>query len=95
MNESEVDVDKLCKNCQHQISLHIPNCTTLLEDGNDENVCKCNRPEFYNVVISGKYIGWTEIHCNNCGKLVAYIDSSIENIEDFKIMCKNCIIHHH
>ena len=95
MNESEVDVDKLCKNCQHQISLHMPNCTTLLENGNNENVCNCNKPEFYNVVISGKYIGWTEIHCNNCGKLVAYIDSSIENIEDFKIMCKNCIIHHH
>jgi hypothetical protein len=41
-----------------------------------DNVCNCNKPEFYNVVISGKYIGWTEIHCNNCGKLVAYIDSS-------------------
>lgn len=95
MNESEVDVDLICKNCQHQVSLHMPNCTTLLEDGNDENVCNCNKPEFYNVVISGKYIGWTEIHCNNCGKLVACIDSPIENIEDFKIMCKNCIIHHH
>jgi hypothetical protein len=73
------------------MSMHIPNCRTLL----GKNVCNCNKPEFYNVVISGKYIGWTEIHCNNCGKLVAYIDSSIENIYDFKIMCKHCIIHHH
>jgi hypothetical protein len=95
MNESEVDVALIRKNCQHQISLHKPNYTTLLKDGNDDNVCNCTKPEFYNVGISGKYIGWTEIHCNNCGKLVAYIDSSIENIEDFKIMCKNCIIHHH
>ena len=64
MNESEVNVDLFCKNCQHQISLHMPKCTTLLE-GNNENVCNCNKPEFYNVAISGKYIGWTEIHCNN------------------------------
>jgi hypothetical protein len=46
----------------------MPNCTTLLDNNNDDdNVCNCNKPEFYNVVISGKYIGWTEIHCNNCG----------------------------
>ena len=91
MNESEVDVDLICKNCQHQMPMHMPNCRTLLGD----NVCNCNKPEFYNVIISGKYIGWTEIHCNSCGKLVAYIDSSIENIHDFKIMYKHCIIHHH
>jgi hypothetical protein len=91
MNDSEIDVDLICKNCQHQISMHMPNCRTIL----GHNVCNCNKPEFYNVVISGKYIGWTEIHCNSCGKLVAYIDSSIENIYDFKIMCKHCIIHHH
>ena len=64
MNESEVNVDLICKNCQHQISLHMPKCTTLLE-GNNENVCNCNKSEFYNVAISGKYIGWTEIHFNN------------------------------
>jgi hypothetical protein len=90
MIESEADVGLICKNCQHQISLHTPNCTN-----DDDNVCNCNKPEFYNIAISGKYIGWIEIHCNNCGKLVAYIDSSVENIDDFKIMCKNCIIHHH
>jgi hypothetical protein len=27
--------------------------------------------------------------------LVAYIDSQIENIDDFKIMCKQCIINKH
>jgi hypothetical protein len=87
MNELEVDVNLICKNCQHQISLYKPNSTTLLDDSHDDNVCNCNKPEFYNVAISGKYIGWTEIHCNKCGKLVVYIDSSIENIDDFKIMC--------
>ena len=91
MNESEVEVNLLCKNCQHQISMHLPNCSVLFHN----SICACNKPEFYNVVISGKYIGWTEIHCNSCGKLVAFIDSPIENIDDFKIRCKNCIIHHH
>ena len=91
MNESELEVNLLCKNCQHQISMHVPNCSALLHNG----ICDCNKPEFYNVVISGKYIGWTEIHCNSCGKLVAFIDSPIENIDDFKIRCKHCIIHHH
>ena len=91
MNESEVEVNLLCKNCQHQISMHIPNCSALFRN----SICNCNKPEFYNVVISGKYIGWTEIHCNSCGKLVAFIDSPIENIDDFKIRCKHCIIHHH
>ncbi len=91
MDDSEIDVDLICKNCQHQMSMHMPNCRIISR----HNVCNCNKPEFYNMVISGKYIGWTEIHCNSCGKLVAYIDSSIENIYDFKIMCKNCIIHHH
>ena len=96
MNEDEVDVNLICKNCQHQITYHMPNCITVIDDSNDNNtVCDCNKPEFYNIAISGKYIGWTEIHCNNCGKLIAYIDSQIENIDDFKIMCKHCIIHHH
>ena len=95
MNESEIEVSLLCKNCQHQMSMHTPNCTVLLDENDSTNFCNCNKPEFYNIVISGKYIGWTEIHCNNCGKLIAYIDSQIENIDDFKIMCKHCIIHHH
>ena len=91
MNDAEVDVNLICKNCQHQMSMHMPNCRTLLDD----NVCNCNKPEFFNVIISGKYIGWTEIHCNNCGKLVAYIDNPLENIYDYTLMCKHCIIHHH
>jgi hypothetical protein len=37
MNESEVDVDLICKNCQHQISLHKPNCTTLLDSNDDRS----------------------------------------------------------
>jgi len=46
-------------------------------------------------VISGKYFGWIEIHCNNCGKLLCYIDSSTENVYDFKILCKKCIVKKH
>ena len=95
MNEEETDVDIICKNCQHQISMHLPNCTVSLHDDNNKKICDCNKPEFYNAVISGKYIGWTEIHCNNCGKLLAFIDSPSENIYDFIIRCKKCIMQHH
>ena len=95
MNESEIEVSLLCKNCQHQVSMHLPNCTVLSDENDSTKICNCHKPEFYNVVISGKYIGWTEIHCNSCGKLVAYIDSQIENIDDFKIRCKHCIINKH
>ncbi len=93
MDKLETEVNLLCKNCQHKVSMHLPNCTILSDDSS--KTCDCNKPEFYNIVISGKYIGWTEIHCNSCGKLVAYIDSPIENIDDFKIMCKHCIINKH
>jgi hypothetical protein len=95
MEEPETEVSLICKNCQHQISMHSPNCRVLSEHRESRKICNCNKPEFYNIVISGKYIGWTEIHCNSCGKLVAFIDSTIENIDDFKIMCKHCIIHKH
>lgn len=57
--------------------------------------CDCETPEFYNAVISGKYFGWIEIHCNNCGKLLCYIDSSTENVYDFEILCKKCIVKKH
>ena len=95
MDEPETKVSPICKNCQHQMSMHSSNCRVLSNDRDSRKICGCNRPEFYNIVISGKYIGWTEIHCNSCGKLVAFIDSPIENIDDYKIMCKHCIIHNH
>jgi hypothetical protein len=70
MNEPETeDISLFCKNCQHQISMHLPNCTGVSDESHSTKICNCNKPEFYNVIISGKYIGWTEIHCNSCGKL--------------------------
>ncbi len=53
MNEDETDVDIICKNCQHQMSLHIPHCTVSLRDEDNKIICDCNNPEFYNSVISG------------------------------------------
>ena len=94
VDEPVREVNLLCKNCLHQMSMHLPNCTEL-SDNKDSKICNCNKPEFYNIVISGKYIGWTEIHCNNCGKLVAFLDSPIENIDDSKIMCRQCIVNKH
>jgi hypothetical protein len=77
------------------MSMHLPNCTELSDNKDSAKICNCNKPEFYNIVISGKYIGWTEIHCNSCGKLVAFLDSPIENIDDSKIMCRQCIVNKH
>src|SRR5687768_18497398 len=85
MDEPTTEVNLLCKNCQHQMSMHLPNCTVLSDDKDSEKICNCNKPEFYNIIISGKYIGWTEIHCNSCGKLVAFIDSPIERSEERRV----------
>ncbi len=69
MNKSEVDVDLICNNCQYQISLHPLNCTTLL-DGNDDDGCNCNKPEFYNVVI---------LSLENILDVLKYIATIVEN----------------
>ncbi|HKO41225.1 MAG TPA: hypothetical protein VJU85_08185 [Nitrososphaeraceae archaeon] len=95
MDEPVTEVNLLCKNCLHQMSMHLPTCIELSDNKDSAKICNCNKPEFYNIVISGKYIGWTEIHCNSCGKLVAFLDSPIENIDDSKIMCRQCIINRH
>ena len=67
----------------------------IVSDLHKRICCDCETPEFYNAVISGKYFGWIEIHCKNCGKLVCYIDSSSENVYDFEILCKKCIAKKH
>jgi hypothetical protein len=41
--------------------------------------------------VSDKYIGWTEVHCNTCGKLVCLIDSTNEDVYNFLILCPQCI----
>ena len=93
--QSEIDVELLCKNCQHLFSLHTPKCSAVDQEGVTEEICYCEKPEYYNAIISGRHIGWTEIHCNSCGKLLAYIDSASENIYDFTVRCKRCIISNH
>ena len=57
MNDTDTeDVSVLCKNCQYTISMHLPNCTGVSNESHTK-ICNCNKPEFYNVIISGKYIG--------------------------------------
>jgi hypothetical protein len=79
-----------CKNCQHPIALHKPNCLSR-DDENEDKTCGCENPEYYNTLISGDYIGWAEIHCNSCGTLLGFIDSTLENIFDYTILCNRCI----
>ena len=67
--EEHIDVEAECKNCSHAISVHKPRCSAQYRQFNKERVCGCERPEYYGALISDTNMGWTEFHCNNCGKL--------------------------
>ena len=88
-NNTETSFENSCKNCFHPISSHKPNCLSKAEDG--ENICGCKNAQYHNAILSGKYIGWIEIHCNSCGKKIGFIDSTTDNIYDFTILCSQCI----
>ena len=83
-------LENSCKNCSHPMSLHKPNCLYKLED-NDGNFCGCQVAQYYNTIVSDRYIGWTEIRCNSCGNILGYIDSAVENVYDFTTVCSKCI----
>jgi hypothetical protein len=91
MKDVEIDVDIICKNCQHLMSMHTPHCEFLLDNHDHKTICDCNNAEFYNAIISGKYIGRTKINCNKYGNILAFIDSPSENIYNFNILCKNAL----
>jgi hypothetical protein len=86
MDKDEESFEKSCENCSHPISLHDPKCLFQSKD----EVCGCEDAEYHNVVIS-KYVGWTEIDCNSCGKILGFLHSILENIDDFTTLCPNCI----
>ena len=83
-------VEFLCKNCTHPIDLHKPHCSFSTDD-KDSNACECTDPQYYNTIVSDKHIGWIEVHCNSCGALIGFINSTVENIYDFTTLCSNCI----
>ena len=95
MRVNEIEVESECKNCNHDIRLHTPTCTEKYHDGGgrgEKRICNCNIPEYYNTQISAKYMGWTELHCNNCGKLLCYVNSIDEHELMYDvILCSNCI----
>ena len=80
----------LCKNCSHSIASHNPDCLFVPDEKNG-HACGCRDPQYYNTIVSDKYMGWIEIHCNSCGTFLAYIDSTIENIYDYTTLCFACI----
>ena len=86
MNQDEKSFDKSCENCSHPISLHDPNCSFQ----NDNEICGCENAEYHNVIISN-YVGWTEIRCNSCGKTLGFLQSVLENIDDYTTLCPKCI----
>jgi hypothetical protein len=90
-NEFQNSLDPRCKNCNHAISLHKPNCV-FKGDQEEDNICGCENAQYYNTLISGEYVGWAEIHCNSCGVLLGFIDSALENIFDYTILCPRCIV---
>lgn len=87
---TEKSLENSCKNCFHLISLHKPNCLFKTEQ-NEENICGCKNAQYHNAILSSKYIGWVEIHCNSCGKKIGFIDSTTDNIYDFTTLCSKCI----
>lgn len=89
-NNTEGSLENSCKNCFHLISLHKPNCLFKNEQ-NEKNICGCKNAQYHNAILSSKYIGWVEIHCNSCGKKIGFIDSTTENIYDFTTLCSKCI----
>ena len=79
----------VCKNCSHAISSHKPNCDVKINDRGE--TCGCSNPQYHNAIVSGNYIGWTEIHCTSCGVMLGFIDSTREDIYDYITLCANCI----
>jgi hypothetical protein len=72
----EVNVESECKNCSHDISLHSSKCSKRDRD----RISGCDRPQYYGPVVSYTNMGWTEFHCNRCGKLIGFLNSIDENI---------------
>jgi hypothetical protein len=89
MNQDIESFEKSCENCSHPISLHDPHCSFISKE-NGKEICGCENAEYHNVIIS-KYVGWTEIRCNKCGKTLGYLQSTIENIDDYTTLCPKCI----
>jgi hypothetical protein len=92
---NEIEVESECKNCNHDIRLHKPNCTAKCYDITEEHVCGCKKPQYFGAIVSDKYVGWTELHCNNCSRLIRFLNTLEENIyeiiQDEHILCSNCI----
>jgi hypothetical protein len=93
--KEEINVEAECKNCSHAINLHTPECHIQYRESNKDRLCDCDRPQYYGAIISDTNIGWTEFHCNNCGKLTGFLDSINEDIyeivQDTLLLCTECI----
>lgn len=85
--------ESACKNCSHPISSHKPNCDVKTNESDE--ACGCGNPQYHNAIVSGNYIGWTEIHCTSCGVMLGFIDSTREDIYDYITLCPNCIAKAH
>ncbi|MDQ3839190.1 MAG: hypothetical protein M3297_07980 [Thermoproteota archaeon] len=94
-DNTDVDIEAECKNCNHAISEHRPTCGARFHEFAGERLCGCERPQYYGAVVSDTNMGWTEFHCNNCGNLIGLLNSMDENIyriiEDELLLCPNCI----
>jgi hypothetical protein len=90
----EINVEAECRNCNHPIDMHKPKCIKYY-DITEERICQCENPQYFGIIISDQYISWTEFHCNNCGKLIGFLDTLDENVYDTiheqTILCHDCI----
>jgi hypothetical protein len=93
--EEELDLATKCKNCNHAIGLHTPRCSKVQYELSGKQICGCERPQYYGTIISDTRIGWTEFHCNECGRLIGFLNSINKNVYDLLenklLLCANCI----
>ena len=81
-----------CAKTAHILLIYISRYCSFTNEDDEGNGCECRNPQYYNTIVSDKHIGWIEIHCNSCGTLIGFINSTVENIYDFTTLCSNCII---
>ena len=94
--EEEQDLETKCKNCNHAMDLHMPRCSKVYYEFSRKHICGCERSQYYCTIISDTRISWTEFHCNECGRLIGFLNSINNNLledllENKPLLCTNCI----
>lgn len=96
LDMEEIKIEAECKNCRHPVKAHSPNCITPVYPPSQGRPCACNALQYYGVLLSDEFLGWTELRCNNCGRHLGYLNTINEDVfkvlENETISCSDCLI---